>query len=87
MVLADALETGKLERYQLAHRRLARRPNIMARLLLLLERRAPLRKRVLKGMAKDPDIFSRMLAVHGEEGSPALLAGTSARLGWQLLTA
>jgi flavin-dependent dehydrogenase len=85
--LADALEAGKLEEYQSAHRRLARRPNIMARLLILLDRFAPLRTRVLRGMAKDPDIFSRMLTVHTEEASPALLAGTSARLGWQLLTA
>jgi flavin-dependent dehydrogenase len=85
--LADALEAGKLEKYQAAHRRLARRPNIMARLLLLLDRFAPLRTRVLQGMAMDSDIFGRMLAVHAEEASPALLAGTSARLGWQLLTA
>jgi flavin-dependent dehydrogenase len=87
MALADALETGKLEGYQVAHGRLARRPNIMARLLLLLDRYALLRTRVLRGMAKDPDIFSRMLAMHVEEASPVLLARTSARLGWQLLTA
>jgi flavin-dependent dehydrogenase len=87
IALAEALDAGKLEEYQSAHRRLARRPNTMARLLLLLDRCAPLRTRVLRGMAKDPDIFSRMLAAHAEEASPALLAGTSARLGWQLLTA
>ena len=87
MALADALESGKLEGYQAAHGQLARRPNIMARLLLLLDRYAPLRTRVLRGMAKDPDTFSRMLAVHVEEASPMLLARTSARLGWQLLTA
>jgi 2-polyprenyl-6-methoxyphenol hydroxylase-like FAD-dependent oxidoreductase len=85
--LAYALEAGNLENYQSAHSRLARRPNIMARLLLLLDRLAPLRTRVLQGMAKDPHIFGRMLAVHAEEASPALLASTSARLGWQLLTA
>lgn len=87
MALGDALDTGKLEKYQSAHRRLARPPNIKARLLLLLDRFAPLRRRVLQGMAKDPDIFSRMLTVHAEEASPALLARTSARFGWQLLTA
>jgi menaquinone-9 beta-reductase len=87
MALADALETGKLEKYQTAHRRLMRRPNLMARLLLLLDRFAPLRTRVLQGMAKDPEIFSRMLAVHAEEASPIVLAGPTARLGWQLLTA
>jgi flavin-dependent dehydrogenase len=85
--LSDALEAGKLEKYQSAHCRLARRPNIMARLLLFLDRCAPLRTRVLRGMAKDPDIFTRMLTAHAEEASPALLAGASARLGWQVLTA
>jgi hypothetical protein len=53
----------------------------------LLDRFPPLRTRVLHGMAKDSDIFSRVLAVHTEDASPVLLARTGARLGWQLLTA
>lgn len=32
IALADALETGDLEKYQSAHRRLARRPHLMSRL-------------------------------------------------------
>jgi len=37
LALADALEAGDLEKYQSAHRWLARRPHFMSRLLLLLD--------------------------------------------------
>ena len=87
LALADALEAGALENYQLAHRRLARRPNFMAQLLLLLDRIAPLRRRVLQGFAVDPDLFGRLLNANANNASPAFLAGTSIRLGWRLLTA
>ena len=87
LALADALEAGDLEKYQLAHRRLARRPHIVSRILLLLDRYAPLRRRVLRGFAADPSLFSRLLMTHIAESSPALHAATSARLGWRLITA
>ncbi len=87
LALADALETGRLEKYQSAHRRLARRPHVMARLLLLLDRCTALRRRVLRGLAGDPDLFARMLTAHVEDTSPAFLAETSARFGWRLITA
>jgi flavin-dependent dehydrogenase len=87
LALADALETGKLEKYQAAHRRLARRPQVVARLLLLLDRCTPLRRRVLRGLAGDPGLFTRMLTAHVKETSPAFLAETGARLGWRLITA
>jgi len=86
LVLAGALETGELEKYQAAHRKLARRPQAMARLLLLLDRFAPLRKRVLQGLARDPDLFTRLLAAHVKETSSAFLAETIAYLGWRLIT-
>ena len=87
LALADALETGKLEKYQSVHRRLARRPNVMARLLLLLDRSGPLRRRVLRGLAKDPGVFGRVLALHTKENSSAFLAETTVRFGWRLITA
>jgi flavin-dependent dehydrogenase len=86
LALADALETGELEKYEFAHRRLARRPMVMARLLLLLDGHAPLRRRVLRAFANDPDVFSRMLALHATEVSPRFLTETSVRFGWRLLT-
>lgn len=87
LALADALEAEDLGEYQVAHKRLARRPQLMARLLLLLDRCAPLRRRVLQGLAKDPDLFTRLLTAHVKDTSPAFLAETSARLGWRLITA
>jgi len=86
MALADSLETGNLRKYQLAHRRLARRPEAMARLLLLLDRYSPLRCRVLREMAEDPEVFASMLAAHVTESSSKCRAATSARLGWRLIT-
>ena len=87
IALADALGTGSLERYQRAHRQLARRPNTMSRLLLLLDRFPSLRARTLRGLAHEPGLFSRLLAVHLGESSAEFLAATSLRLGWQFLTA
>jgi menaquinone-9 beta-reductase len=87
LALADALEGGDLEKYQSAHQRLARRPHFISRLLLLLDRSTPLRRRVLRALAKDPDLFSRLLMAHAAETSSKFLAETSARLGWRLITA
>ena len=86
IALAKALETGDLRSYQRAHRRLAKRPNLMGRLLLLLDRYPSLRRRVLRGFADDSELFARLLAVHRGADSPAFLAATGMRLGWQLLT-
>jgi len=87
IALADALGRGNLESYQRAHRRLARRPNTMGRLLLLLDRYPSLRKRALRCLGQEPELFARLLAVHLGEASPKSLAATSVRLGWQFLTA
>jgi len=87
IALADSLETGDLGSYQLAHRRLARRPEAMARLLLLLDRYKPLRRRVFREMAKDPELFARMLTAHVKETSSTFRVATTARLGWRLITA
>jgi len=64
LLLADALVTGDLKRYQTAHRRMARRPAFMAQLMLLLDRFPKLRPHVLRTFAAEPAIFERLLAVH-----------------------
>jgi len=87
IALAAALHEGKLERYQRAHRRLAKRPNTMGRLLLLLDRYPSLRRRAFRGLAQEPELFARLLEAHLGEDSPKFLAATSLRLGWQFLTA
>jgi 2-polyprenyl-6-methoxyphenol hydroxylase-like FAD-dependent oxidoreductase len=85
--LANALQTEDLEAYQTAHRRLAWRPRLMARFLLLLDAQPALRKRVLRTLSSEPDIFRRLLAVHVGESSPRHLAAMGALLGWRFLAA
>jgi len=87
IALADSLEKGELQSYQYVHRQLARRPNTMGRLLLLLDRYPSLRKRALRSLAEDPQLFSRLLAAHLGEASHKFLAALSLRLGWQFLLA
>ena len=88
VALADALASRDLAAYQAAHRRLARRPVFMANLMLSLDRFPWLRRRVLHGLASDPEIFANMLAMHVGAISPAdfVLHGMLP-LGRQILTA
>jgi flavin-dependent dehydrogenase len=87
VALADAFETGELADYQVAHRRLARRPTFMGRMLLLLDRQPKLRSRVLRSMETHPDLFARLLAVHVGATSPVHFAATGALLGWRFVAA
>jgi len=64
LALADALAGGNLEAYQVAHRRLTRRPAFMGSLMLSLDRFPWLRPLALRGMALVPAIFEKLLAVH-----------------------
>ena len=86
-VLAEALANDDLEQYQAAHRRLARRPHWMARLMLLLGEQPILRERTLRVLRTEPRLFERLLAVHVGESSPLHLATTGMLLGWRLLAA
>jgi menaquinone-9 beta-reductase len=85
--LADALKRGDLSRYAAAHRRLARRPARMGRLMLALDGRPWLRERTIRAMAADEKVFARLLAVHIGAASKAQLAATGAMLGWRLVAA
>lgn len=68
LALAEALSTGKPERYTEAHRRIARTPGRMARLLLLLDRHPMLRRRSIAVLAARPKYFAELLGVHlGEQ--------------------
>jgi flavin-dependent dehydrogenase len=87
MALADALERGHLEEYETAHRRLARRPALMGRLMLALDGRPSLRERTIRAMAADERVFARLLAVHIGAASLAQLAAPGAMLGWRLVAA
>ncbi|MGH9653983.1 MAG: NAD(P)/FAD-dependent oxidoreductase [Bryobacteraceae bacterium] len=62
--LAQAVQAGNLRLYERAHRWIFQRPRRMAALLLALERRPRLRAQSFARMAKHPEIFPRLLAVH-----------------------
>jgi flavin-dependent dehydrogenase len=87
MALADALEREDFSRYEAMHRRLARRPALMGRLMLMLDGRPWLRERTFRAMAADETVFARLLAVHIGAASEAHLAATGAMLGWRLVAA
>lgn len=86
--LGRALAAGDLAPYAAAHRRIARLPDLMTRLVLGLERRPRLRRRALRALAADPALFSRLLGIHGRLLPPRDLGLDGAlRLAWGLLAA
>lgn len=87
IALVECLENGTLARYAEEHRRLARRPMMMARLMLLLDGRPRLQQRALDVFRKRPELFRRLLALHVGAISPLQMAGDGLSLGWGLLTA
>ena len=87
IALAVSLRSGDLPHYQSAHRRIARRPLLMARLMLLLDQRPALQRRTLQVFRRRPEIFRRLLALHVGDRSPLHLAMDGVTLGWELLTA
>jgi flavin-dependent dehydrogenase len=62
--LADALAIDDLSPYAAAHRRLQRMPQLMARLLLLLDGNERLRRAAFRALATIPSLFNGMLAFH-----------------------
>ena len=85
--LANCLKAKTLIGYQAAHRRLALRPSLMARLMLTLDGRPIVQQRTLQVFRKHPEIFRRLLALHVGTLSPIHLAADGLTLGWGLLTA
>ena len=71
--LVAALLTGDLATYERACRRLARLPDALTRLLLVVERRPWLRRRMVRLFARDPELFDRLLAIHARERPPSSL--------------
>jgi len=77
-----------LRAYARAHRRLGRVPEALIHLLLAVERRPRLRRRTLRALAADPDLFDRFLAVHARSAPVSEVGLTGAlRLAWRLASA
>jgi menaquinone-9 beta-reductase len=87
LLLAQCLKSGQLAAYQFAHRRLMMRPSFMARLMLTLDGRPRLQRRVLRVFNNRAELFHKLLAFHIGNLSPSDLAFNGITLGWGLLTA
>lgn len=83
--LAECLVTGDLARYQREHRRLVRRPTLMARLMLFMARQDGIRRRIMQEFESNPQYFAGMLAMHVGAGTPREYVSNGISLGWQLL--
>jgi menaquinone-9 beta-reductase len=86
IALAEAMEEGDLSQYQAQHRRMGRRPELMADLMLTLGERGLLRRHAMRALASKPSLFERMLALHVGELSPAQILSSGLSLGWRLLS-
>ena len=62
--LAEALAAGDLSTYAAAHRRMQKMPQLMARLLLLLDGNERMRRAAFRTLAAVPSLFNGMLAFH-----------------------
>jgi flavin-dependent dehydrogenase len=86
-LLAACLASGDMAPYHAGHRALARRPAVMARLMLVLEHRERLRCRVMRALVREPKLFARLLATHVGATSPIDFAANGLALSWKMLTA
>jgi len=86
LALAPALANGDLTGYARRSARLRRLPEGVTRLALLLSRHHGLRRRAVGALARDPELFSRLLGVLGARRPLASLDGAAvARFGLRLL--
>ncbi len=86
-LLADCLADGNLARYQEEHRRLIRRPALMARLMLLMGNHARLRQCVMQIFAVRPRSLSALLSLHVSDSSARGYLANGIALGRQILKA
>jgi menaquinone-9 beta-reductase len=76
--LADAIVAGEPRRYAAAHLQISKRPQQMARLLLLFDRYPWLEQRFVAAMAARPERFAALVRVHLADESWAAFAWSEA---------
>lgn len=74
--LAAAIDAGDLGQYTAEHRRVRRYPIAIIRLLLAVEQRPWLRRRVMRSLAADPTLMSKFLALKMRDGGPRVLGSS-----------
>lgn len=85
LALAAVMKSGDLRAYEAEHRALVQRPSIMGNLMLFMGRHEILRERVVRGMARKPEVFQELLAIHTGAGAAAQYLSAGLQLGWQIL--
>jgi flavin-dependent dehydrogenase len=84
--LAAAIRREDLGAYARQWRRLSAMPFAFIRALLVAERRPWLRRRLMRTLADEPELFARFLAIHARERPlRSLGAANTGRLLWGLL--
>jgi flavin-dependent dehydrogenase len=79
--VVQAIQDGRLESYQREFDRLVAWPFALIRCLLFAERHPRLRRRLIRALGRDPELFSRLLSAHAGEIRPQQLGvGTVSRL-------
>ena len=86
-LLGECLASGDLARYQKSHRRLMRRPALMARMMLLMAQHPYLRRRTMQVFQSSPRSFAGMLAMHVGAGSTRDYIASGIALGWEMMKA
>ena len=86
-LLGDCLASGNLAHYQEGHRKLTRRPAVMAHMMLFLAKHSHLRRRTMQVFQSSPRAFAGMLAMHVGEPSTRDYISNGFALGWGLLKA
>jgi menaquinone-9 beta-reductase len=86
-LLGECLASGDLPRYQKGHRRLMRRPALMAHMMLFMAKHPHLRQRTMQVFQSSPRSFAGMLAMHVGAGSARDHIANGIALGWELLKA
>lgn len=71
--LAEAIRAGDLRLYERSFRKLAALPFTLIRLLLFAERHPSIRRRMVRALAREPELFARLLAIHARDRPPSSL--------------
>jgi flavin-dependent dehydrogenase len=73
VALGTAMARGDLAPYARRHRRLTLLSDTLTHLLLVAERRPPVRRRLMATLGRDPGLFSRLLGIHARALPPTSL--------------
>jgi menaquinone-9 beta-reductase len=85
--LASAILVDDLAQYQVEHRRIMRKPRLMAQVLLHLARYPFIRRRTLRAFSVEPELFSCLLGLHVGDVAARQMASVGVHFGWRFLTA